>query len=91
MGTRHGVHSDGKWIRVSAGGGGLGEKVLSHRGAITREAVHAVDALEKAFARYVLPDIGDTGQGSQFTAGAFTGPCWTGASGYRWTARKLAR
>ncbi|WP_394335868.1 IS3 family transposase [Burkholderia savannae] len=47
-------------------------KVLSHRVAITLEAVHAVEALEEAFARYGLPDIVNTDQGSQFTAGAFT-------------------
>ncbi|WP_175743581.1 IS3 family transposase, partial [Burkholderia ambifaria] len=47
-------------------------KVLSHRIAITLESVHAVEALEEAFARYGLPDIVNTDQGSQFTAGAFT-------------------
>ncbi|KVN94458.1 integrase [Burkholderia ubonensis] len=47
-------------------------KVLSHRVAITLEAVHAVEALEEAFARYGGPDIMNTDQGSQFTAGAFT-------------------
>ncbi|NTX19657.1 IS3 family transposase [Burkholderia cepacia] len=48
-------------------------KVLSHRVAITLEAVHAVEALEEAFARYGQPDIVNTDQGSQFTANAFTG------------------
>ena len=47
-------------------------KVLSHWVAITLEAVHAVEALEEAFIRYGLPDIVNTDQGSQFTAGAFT-------------------
>ncbi|WP_415768221.1 IS3 family transposase [Paraburkholderia sp. J69-1] len=47
-------------------------KILAHRVAITLEAVHAVDALEEAFARYGHPDIVNTDQGSQFTAGAFT-------------------
>nr|WP_322075679.1 IS3 family transposase [Burkholderia cenocepacia] len=47
-------------------------KVLAHRVAITLEAVHAVEALEEAFARYGLPGIVNTDQGSQFTAGAFT-------------------
>ncbi|WRS69971.1 IS3 family transposase (plasmid) [Burkholderia thailandensis] len=46
-------------------------KILAHRVAITREATHAVEALEEAFARYGLPDIVNTDQGSQFTAGAF--------------------
>ncbi|WP_408583617.1 IS3 family transposase [Paraburkholderia tropica] len=47
-------------------------KILTHRVAITLEAVHAVEALEEAFARYGHPDIVNTDQGSQFTAGAFT-------------------
>lgn len=47
-------------------------KILAHRVAITLEAAHAVEALEEAFARYGLPDIVNTDQGSQFTAGAFT-------------------
>ncbi|MCM2548574.1 integrase core domain-containing protein [Burkholderia glumae] len=40
--------------------------------AFTLEASHAVEALQEAFARYGLLDIVSTGQGSQFTAGAFT-------------------
>ncbi|WP_419188655.1 IS3 family transposase [Burkholderia cepacia] len=47
-------------------------KILAHRVAITLEATHAVEALEEAFSRYGLPDIVNTDQGSQFTAGAFT-------------------
>ncbi|MGR8023603.1 IS3 family transposase [Burkholderia cenocepacia] len=47
-------------------------KILAHRVAITLEATHAVEALEEAFARYGLPDIVNTDQGSQFTASAFT-------------------
>ncbi|MBR8317283.1 IS3 family transposase [Burkholderia dolosa] len=47
-------------------------KILAHRVAITLQATHAVEALEEAFARYGLPDIVNTDQGSQFTAGAFT-------------------
>ncbi|NVH78249.1 IS3 family transposase [Paraburkholderia sp. JPY432] len=47
-------------------------KILAHRVAITLEASHAVEALEEAFVRYGLPDIVNTDQGSQFTAGAFT-------------------
>ncbi|WP_175743864.1 DDE-type integrase/transposase/recombinase, partial [Burkholderia ambifaria] len=38
-------------------------KVRSHRIAITLESVHAVEALEEAFARYGLPDIVNTDQG----------------------------
>ncbi len=40
--------------------------------AITLEAVHAVEALEEAFARYGQPDVVNTDQGSRFTANAFT-------------------
>ncbi len=47
-------------------------KILAYRVAITLEAVHAVEALEEAFARYWRPDIVNTDQGSQFTANAFT-------------------
>jgi putative transposase len=47
-------------------------KVLAHRVAITLEAIHAVEALEEAFAKYGEPEIVNTDQGSQFTATAFT-------------------
>jgi putative transposase len=47
-------------------------KILAHRVAITLEAVHAVEVLEEAFVLYGPPDIVNTDQGSQFTAGAFT-------------------
>ena len=47
-------------------------KVLAHRVAFTMEATHAVEALEEAFARYGLPHIVNTDQGSQFTASVFT-------------------
>ncbi len=47
-------------------------KVLAHRVAITMEAMHAVEALEEAFAKCGQPGIVNTAQGSQFTATAFT-------------------
>jgi len=47
-------------------------KILAHRVAITLEAPHAVEVLEEAFARYGLPDIVNTDQGSEFSADAFT-------------------
>ena len=47
-------------------------RVLAHRLATTLEASHAVDALEQAVARYGVPEIVNTDQGSQFTANAFT-------------------
>lgn len=40
--------------------------------AITLKQLHAGEALEEAFAGYGLPDIVETDEGSQFTAGAFT-------------------
>lgn len=46
--------------------------MLAHRVAITLESYHAVEALEEAFAKYGLPEIGNTDQGSQFTATEFT-------------------
>ncbi|MDR5763299.1 IS3 family transposase [Caballeronia sp. LZ035] len=47
-------------------------KVLAHCVAITMEAMHAVEVLEEAFAKYGQPEIVNTDQGSQFTATAFT-------------------
>ena len=40
--------------------------------AITLEAVHAREVIEQAFARYGVPEIVNTDQGSQFTAEEFT-------------------
>jgi transposase InsO family protein len=36
------------------------------------EAMHAVEALEEAFAKHGQPEIVNTDQGSQFTATVFT-------------------
>ncbi|MBN3756031.1 IS3 family transposase [Paraburkholderia sp. Tr-20389] len=47
-------------------------RVLAHRVATTLESCHAVEALEEAFAKYGLPEIVYTDQGSQFTAAEFT-------------------
>ena len=47
-------------------------KVLAHRVAITLEAVHAKEVIEQALARYGVPEIVNTDQGSQFTAEEFT-------------------
>jgi len=46
-------------------------RILAHRTAITLEAVHAVDALQEAYARFGKPEIVNTDQGSQFTAQDF--------------------
>ena len=47
-------------------------RVLTHKVAITLEACHAVEIIEAAFARFGLPEIVNTDQGSQFTASDFT-------------------
>jgi putative transposase len=46
--------------------------VLAHKVAITLEACHAKEVIEQAFARYGVPQIVNTDQGSQFTAEEFT-------------------
>jgi putative transposase len=46
--------------------------VLAHKVAITMEACHAKEIIEQAFARFGLPEIVNTDQGSQFTAEEFT-------------------
>ena len=47
-------------------------RVLAHKVAITLEACHAREIIEEAFARYGIPEIVNTDQGSQFTAEEFT-------------------
>jgi putative transposase len=47
-------------------------RVLAHKVAITLEACHAREIIEQAFARYGVPQIVNTDQGSQFTAEDFT-------------------
>ncbi len=47
-------------------------KVLAHKTATTLEACHAKEVIEQAFARFGLPEIVNTDQGSQFTATEFT-------------------
>jgi putative transposase len=42
-------------------------RVLAHKVAITLEACHAREVLEQAFARFGVPEIVNTDQGSQFT------------------------
>jgi putative transposase len=46
--------------------------VLAHKVAITLEACHAKEIIEQACARYGVPAIVNTDQGSQFTAEEFT-------------------
>ncbi len=46
--------------------------VLAHKVAITLESCHARKVIKQAFARYGTPEIVNTDQGSQFTAGEFT-------------------
>jgi putative transposase len=47
-------------------------RVLAHKVAITLEACHACEVIEQAFARFGVPEIVNTDQGSQFTADDFT-------------------
>jgi len=47
-------------------------RVLAHKVAITLEACHACEVIEHAFARFGVPEIVNTDQGSQFTAEDFT-------------------
>ena len=47
-------------------------RVLAHKVAITLEACHAREVIEQAFARWGIPEIVNTDQGSQFTATEFT-------------------
>ena len=47
-------------------------RVLAHKVAITLEACHAREVIEQAFARWGMPEIVNTDQGSQFTATKFT-------------------
>jgi putative transposase len=50
----------------------VSRKVLAHKVATTLEAAHAREVIEQAFARYGVPEIVNTDQGSQFTAEEFT-------------------
>ena len=53
-------------------------RILAHWTTITLEAMHEVEALAEAFARFGRPDIVNTDQGSQFTAQEFVAcsvPC----------------
>ena len=47
-------------------------RVLTHKVAVTLEACHAREIIEEAFARYGVPEIVNTDQGSQFTGEEFT-------------------
>jgi len=46
-------------------------RILSHRVTMTLEAIHSVEALQEAYARFGTPEIINTDQGSQFTAQDF--------------------
>ena len=67
-------------------------RVLAHKVAITLEACHASEVIEQAFARFGVPEIVNTDQGSQFTAEEFTDVVlargcklspWTGVGAWR--------
>jgi len=72
-GVGYDLHSHGAWLCETDGGGGREQSSDSGapRVAITLEAVHAVEALQEAYAQFGRPDIVNTDQGSQFTAQEF--------------------
>ena len=47
-------------------------RVMAHKVATTLEACHAKEIMQEALARYGVPEIVNTDQGSQFTAQEFT-------------------
>jgi putative transposase len=47
-------------------------RVMAHKVATSLEAVHAKEIMQNAIARYGVPEIVNTDQGSQFTAEEFT-------------------
>lgn len=51
----------------------VSRRVLAHRVSITMEADFCVEALREAIARYGVPEIMNTDQGSQFTGSEFIG------------------
>jgi len=66
------VHMARGFVYLTAVVDVLSRKVLAHKVAITLEAIHAKEVIEEAFARYGVPEIVNTDQGSQFTAEEFT-------------------
>ena len=54
--------------------------VLAHKVAVTLEACHAKEIIEQALARFGVPEIVNTDQGSQFTAEEFTKAVLDGGS-----------
>jgi len=46
-------------------------RVLAHKTATTLEACHAVEIIRETFAKFGIPEIVNTDQGSQFTASEF--------------------
>ncbi len=59
-------------------------KVLAHKVAITLEACHAKEIVEQAFAKYGLPEIVNTDQGSSPPRSSPTS-CSRRAASCRWT------
>jgi putative transposase len=47
-------------------------RVMAHKVATTLEAIHATEIMQEALAKYGVPEIVNTDQGSQFTAQEFT-------------------
>ncbi len=63
-------------------------KVLAHRVAITLEAIHAVEALEEAFAKYGQPEIVNTDRAASSPPPLLPTRFWIAASNCPWMARE---
>jgi putative transposase len=59
--------------------------VLAHKVAIKLAACHATEIIAQAFARYGVPVIVNTAQGSQFSAEEFTQAVLAAAASSPWT------
>ena len=59
------------FVYVTAAVDVASRRVLTHKVAVTLEACHAREIIEEAFARYGMPEIVNTDQGSQFTTEEF--------------------
>ena len=73
LGAGHDVHPHGARVCLPHRRGGVASRlVLAHKVAISLEACHAREIIAQAFARFGVPAIVNTDQGSQFTAEEFT-------------------
>ena len=73
LGAGHDLHPHGARVCLLTAVVDVASRlVLAHKVAITLEACHAKEIIEQAFARFGVPAIVNTDQGSQFTAEEFT-------------------